>query len=92
MEGIAGFAGRWFTKLKWVLVSKKWEYILNRQFKELCTHVKSVDQILVQEYEDLIKAFEMEDDPIRRYRIMTGIMEIEKVLEQRRAIMDHLRS
>ncbi|MBE0447936.1 MAG: hypothetical protein IBX64_07550 [Actinobacteria bacterium] len=66
--------------------------LLNNQLNDLQTHIDSADHLLMKEYESLVEALEKEKDPIKRYRIMVGVVELEIVLEKRRMLMEYSES
>lgn len=60
----------------------------NMRYQHLKAHLRSADQLLMREYEMLGEALKKESDPIRRYRIISGMAKLEAVLEKRRSLMD----
>ncbi len=92
MEGLTGFLRQWFVKFKWILTSKKWERYFYNRSKELHTDINSLVQVLEKEQEKLIKEFKKEEEPIKKYRFLTGILEIEAEIEKCRILMKQHKS
>jgi len=70
-------------KAKRFLHKRNDERIEKRECHEFDEHMNSFDRVLLKEYLDLLQALEKEEDPIRRYRIMSAIMDIRAILEKR---------
>ncbi|MCL6473305.1 MAG: hypothetical protein K6T91_10940 [Firmicutes bacterium] len=90
MGWLKDYTRGYLVHLKWILAAKRRERSSKKRAKELYLHLSSLDQALMLEYDDLLEAYEKEQDPIKRYRIISGILELEKVLENRQALMQDL--
>ncbi|MEW5705778.1 MAG: hypothetical protein AB1743_03120 [Actinomycetota bacterium] len=87
MKGMIELVRRLPNKLRLVvqLPFSKWK-IENVCRRNLKSHLKSADSLLMDEYFALTKALEQEKDPKERQKIMDCISKVEAIMEKRRKL------
>lgn len=82
MGNISDLIRNWGLRARRLLDKKSDEWVEKLDCKELDEHADTFDRVLLKEYLDLLQALEKEEDPIRRYRLMSAIMDIRSMLEK----------
>jgi len=82
MGDIFDLIRHWGSRARRFLDKKSGERLEKRNCNELDEHTDSFERVLLKEYLDLLQALEREEDPIRRYRIMSAIMDIRAILQK----------
>lgn len=82
MGDIFDLIRHWGSRARRFLDKESCERLEKRNCNELDEHADPFDRVLLKEYLDLLQSLEEEEDPIRRYRIMSAIADIKDMLEK----------